>query len=90
MPLPSHTETGVEDELNRAQRKALQRAAPRPQQRPALIAVNDAADYLGIARSTFYKVFIQDLETVQIGKRRLIVAESLDRLVAKLRGLAAE
>jgi hypothetical protein len=59
-----------------------------PRLRPALISINEAADYLGIARSTFYKDFLPNIETVRIGKRNLVVVESLDRLVAKLRGLA--
>jgi hypothetical protein len=57
----------------------------RHRQRPALIGIGAAADYLGIARSTFYARFLPDLETVRIGKRRMVVMASLDELVEKLR-----
>ena len=53
--------------------------------KPALISIDEAADYLNIARSTFYKDFLTAVETVRIGKRRLVVMESLDALVNQLR-----
>jgi hypothetical protein len=54
--------------------------------KPALISIGAAAGYLGISRSTFYDCFLPQLETVQLGKRRLVVMQSLDELVEKLRG----
>jgi hypothetical protein len=87
--MPQYLKT-ERDELSHTQREVLQRSSPRQRQKPAFIAINDAADYLGIARSTLYKDFLPSLETIRIGKRNLIVMESLDRLVAKLRGLDEE
>jgi hypothetical protein len=82
-PMPQAVQ--VEDDgLNRAERRAQKHAERRL--RPALISISEAADHIGVARSTFYKDFLPDLETVRIGKRRLVVMESLDRLVAQLRG----
>jgi len=56
-----------------------------PPLRPAFISVAEAAHYLGVARSTLYKDFLPGLETVRVGKRNLVLLESLDRLVEQLR-----
>jgi hypothetical protein len=69
---------------NRVKHRRHNHEAHRP--RPALIGIRAAADYLSIARSTFYARFLPGLETVRIGKRRMVVTESLDELIEKLRG----
>jgi len=56
---------------------------------PALLAVSDAASYLGVGTSTFYAKFLPSVETVLIGTRRLVVKASLDQLVEQLRAQAA-
>jgi hypothetical protein len=80
--------------INRAQRRARALSERRqrrgykesePKIRPALISIVNAAEHLDVARSTFYKKFLPDLETVRIGARRLVVMESLDRLIETLR-----
>jgi hypothetical protein len=90
--MPQTVQVVPDDNLgrNRAKRRRQKHNERRQQigQRPALIAINDAADHLGIARSTFYAKFLSDLETVRIGRRRMVVMESLDRLVEQLRETA--
>ena len=82
--MPQATQLNPDNLLpNRAERWRHNRETRR--QRPALIGIGEAADYLGIARSTFYARFLPDLETVRIGKRRMVVMESLDELIEKLR-----
>ena len=53
--------------------------------RPALISIDQVAHYLGVARSTVYKVFLQHLEVIKLGKRSLVVLASVDALVSRLR-----
>jgi hypothetical protein len=53
--------------------------------KPALISVNEAADYVNYSRSGFYKSILPHLETVTLGKRRLVVMASLDAFVERLR-----
>jgi hypothetical protein len=53
--------------------------------RPLLISVNEAADYVNYSRSGFYKSILPQLETVTLGKRRLVVMASLDAFVERLR-----
>jgi len=43
----------------------------------------------GVSRSTFYARFLPRLESIRIGKRRLILLASLDELIERLRGLDA-
>ena len=56
--------------------------------RPALTSINDAAAYLSLSRATFYRDVIQHVETVKLGKRNLVVVESLDRFIAARRAVA--
>jgi hypothetical protein len=54
--------------------------------KPALLSVRDAMRYLGgIPRTTLYVSLMPQLETVKIGKRRMISVASLDRLIAAAR-----
>ena len=39
----------------------------------------------GIGRTKVYELIESDLETVKIGRRRLVVSSSIDRLVERLR-----
>ncbi|MCL4673768.1 MAG: excisionase family DNA-binding protein [Sphingomonadaceae bacterium] len=49
---------------------------------PLTLGVNDAARSLGIGRTHLYLLIKQGkIETIQLGRRRLIVAKSLHRLV---------
>jgi hypothetical protein len=53
--------------------------------KPALISISEAAEYVNHSRSGFYKSILPDLETVTLGKRRLVVMASLDAFVERLR-----
>ena len=88
MPPAVQAETEAESGLNRAarRRRAHNERRYRGGLRPALIPISDGADYIGVARSTFYARFLPHLETVRIGRRRMVVLESLDQLVEQLRG----
>lgn len=49
---------------------------------PRTLGVNSAAQSLGIGRTHLYALIKQGkIQTIQLGRRRLIVASSLDRLV---------
>jgi hypothetical protein len=78
MPPATQSEDGIH---NRAERRGLNRAER--QMRPALVPIAAAADHLGVGRSTLYTL-LPDLESIKIGKRRLVTMESLDRLVERL------
>lgn len=53
--------------------------------RPATITVSQACDYSGLSRSTLYNLMNghngQQLESRLVGRRRLIVVDSLDELL---------
>jgi hypothetical protein len=83
MPQTLQAHAHIGDEPNRTQRPARKHAEQRL--RPALISIGDAAEHIGVARSTFYKDFLPVIESVRLGKRRLVVMESLDQLIEKLR-----
>lgn len=54
-----------------------------------LTIVGGVTERLSCGRSTVYKLIeAGELETVSIGRRRLVVAESVDQYVARLRGVA--
>ncbi len=55
-----------------------------------LLSIEDAAERLSLGRTTFLQlVYARRIESVTIGRRRLIPAEGLEDYVARLR-LAAE
>lgn len=48
-----------------------------------LVSVKEACSYLGIKTTKFYELIAaESVETLKIGCRRLVVLESLDRLIA--------
>ncbi len=54
-----------------------------------LTIVPGTTDRLSCGRTTVYKLIeAGELETVNIGRRRLVVAESVDRYVERLRSAA--
>jgi excisionase family DNA binding protein len=54
---------------------------------PALYPILDAAQVLGIGKTkTFELIRAGELETVRIGRRRLIPAAAIDEYVDRLRG----
>jgi excisionase family DNA binding protein len=56
-----------------------------------LVDLPRAADGLGIKRSALYKLLAANrLESVHIGRRRLVVWSSLERLVEELRAEARD
>lgn len=58
--------------------------------KPALASVNDSCKYLGgVSRAKFYGDILPKLESVVIGGRRLIVIDSMDRLIRANSGQAA-
>jgi hypothetical protein len=81
----------VGDGLNHAERwaKASDKRRPCPSGlRPRFVSIQEAADYLGISRATFYKDHLSKVKTVRNGRRNLVDLESLDELADSL--LAAE
>jgi len=53
---------------------------------PKLLSINDTTRVLGIGRSTVYEVLAKGtLESVRLGHRRLVVADSIAALVQSLR-----
>jgi excisionase family DNA binding protein len=51
-----------------------------------LYPVNDAAERLSMGRTRFFeKIRSGEIESVQIGRRRLVPAAALDEYVARLR-----
>jgi hypothetical protein len=81
----------VGDGLNHAERwaKASDKRRLRPSGlRPRFVSIQEAADYLGISRATFYKDRLSKVKTVRYGRRNLVDLESLDELADSL--LAAE
>ena len=51
--------------------------------------VPDTTDRLGVGRTSVYKLVADgELEAVKIGRRTLVVAESVDAYIAKLRSAA--
>ncbi len=57
--------------------------APGPVGRGAL-SPSQAADWLGIARSTFYAQVLGDLRVVQLGRRKLIFVQELERWLERM------
>ncbi len=58
---------------------------------PALVSIPNGGKQLAVGRSTTYQLINDgELETVKIGKRRLIVRASIDAYIERLRGLAEE
>jgi excisionase family DNA binding protein len=52
--------------------------------KPICLRVNDAAAYIGIGRSKMYEMIDNgEIETVEIGGRRLVTRASLDALLEK-------
>jgi excisionase family DNA binding protein len=48
------------------------------------ISVNDAAKALSLGRTSIYALIdAKQLETLKVGRRRLVLMESIKRLVAK-------
>ena len=59
--------------------------------RPALADIPGAIDYLGgPSRSKFYADLLPRLDVVRFGNRTFVTVESLDRLIAANRRVAAE
>lgn len=58
----------------------------RPPSRRVLLTVAETARLLGVGRTTIYRLLRnQELESVYIGSLRRVPAESVSRLVARLR-----
>ena len=56
----------------------------------ALYPLKDTAHIIGIGLTKTYELLNSgDLETVRIGRRRLVTADSIKRLIERLRGEAA-
>jgi hypothetical protein len=72
----------VDGRLNRTQRQAL--ASDERRLRPRFVSIQEAADYLGISRATFYKDRLSKVKTVRYGRRNLVDLESLDELADSL------
>lgn len=54
---------------------------------PKLLPINDAARLLGVGRTTLYELIGNgELESVHLGHRHLVVYESAEQLVERLRG----
>jgi hypothetical protein len=82
MPQPNLAEENSAPGSNRAERR---RSKDAGLLRPRLISIDAGYRYAGCGRSKFYDDLRPHLESVRIGRRRLIVLESLDRLIDELR-----
>ena len=57
---------------------------------PLTLSITDAAERLGVGRTTFYGLIANgEVETIHIGSRQLVVDASLIALVDRLRMQAA-
>lgn len=55
--------------------------------RPLLTSISRGCALLGLSRSKLYRLLADDeIETVKVGTKRLIVMSSLEDFVARLRG----
>lgn len=55
-------------------------------QGPLLYSILDAAEAIGVKRSTMYELITRgEVTTVSIGRRRLVTADSLERYVERLK-----
>jgi excisionase family DNA binding protein len=60
---------------------------PRQEAAPAVLTVNEACATLHISRWTLYKLIRERrLDTIKIGRRRLIPANEISALIERLRG----
>ena len=54
---------------------------------PKLLPINDTARLLGVGRTTVYELIGNgSLESIHLGQRHLVLYESVERLVERLRG----
>lgn len=54
-----------------------------------LLSISDTAKVLGVGRSKLYALIKEGrLETVTVGRRRLVVAASIERFVERLQAAA--
>ena len=57
---------------------------------PLTVPVKRAAELVGLGKSTVWKLIASgELETVSIGKKRLVIFASLESLIERRRGKAA-
>ncbi len=50
------------------------------------VSVDEACIYIGIKRTKFYELIAaESIETVKIGRRRLVLLDSLDRFISGLK-----
>ena len=50
---------------------------------PLAVSPEEAAELLGIARSTFYQRVLPELRVVDLGRRRLVPVRELERWIEK-------
>ncbi|WP_298018583.1 helix-turn-helix domain-containing protein [uncultured Parasphingopyxis sp.] len=56
---------------------------------PKLLSIADTAKVLGVGRSKLYAVINDgDLDTVTVGRRRLVTVASIERFVERLQAAA--
>jgi hypothetical protein len=65
------------DGLTRADRR---RGTTERRLRPRFISIRDACRYLGCSRSHFYVALLPKVRTINLGKRRLVDLDSLEKL----------
>ena len=59
--------------------------APSPREPALLLKVEDAARLLGVGRTTFFELISQGrIQTVRVGRRRLVVRAGLERFVEEI------
>ena len=59
--------------------------APLPREPALLLKVEDAARLLGVGRTTFFELISQGrIQTVRVGRRRLVVRSGLERFVEEI------
>ena len=76
----------LEDELlNGSPRSPVLQVAPSPREPTLLLKVEDAARLLGVGRTTFFELISQGrIQTVRVGRRRLVVRAGLERFVEEI------
>ena len=74
-----------DERLSGSPRSPLQQVAQSPREPALLLKVEDAARLLGVGRTTFFELISQGrIQTVRVGRRRLVVRAGLERFVEEI------
>ena len=74
-----------DERLSGRPRSPVLQVAPSPREPALLLKVEDAARLLGVGRTTFFELISQGrIQTVRVGRRRLVVRAGLERFVEEI------